>query len=112
MCRIVSHGYEKTRASKAGACIRGRLVRWSRFADKLWVDFGPEIGNKKTSAQLTRNYRLTQMIGRQVAAVVNFPAKQIGRFMSEVLVLGFPDPDGEVVLVRPDRKVLDGGRLY
>ncbi len=81
-------------------------------AYKLWVDFGPELGEKKTSAQLTRHYRLDELAGRQVAAVVNFPPKQIGRFMSEVLVLGFPDADGEVVLIRPDLTVPDGGRLY
>jgi tRNA-binding protein len=83
-----------------------------RPAFKLWVDFGPEVGVKKTSAQITRHYDLESLPGRQVAAVVNFPPKQIGRFMSEVLVLGFPDGDGEVVMIGPDRPVPDGGRLY
>jgi tRNA-binding protein len=81
-------------------------------AFKLWVDFGPEIGVKKTSAQITRHYAMAELPGRQVAAVVNFPPKQIGRFMSEVLVLGFPDGDGEVVMIGPDKPVPNGGRLY
>ncbi len=83
-----------------------------RPALKLWVDFGEAIGVKKTSAQITRHYDVRELVGRQVAAVVNFPPKQIGKFLSEVLVLGFPDGDGEVVMIRPDRPVPDGGRLY
>ena len=81
-------------------------------AFKLWVDFGPEIGERKTSAQITRHYDLDGIVGKQVVAVTNFPPKQIGKFMSEVLVLGVPDEDGEVVLLAPDRKVPDGGRMY
>jgi tRNA-binding protein len=83
-----------------------------RPAYKLWVDFGGELGVKKTSAQITTNYALDELVGRQVAAVVNFPPKQIGKFMSEILVLGFPDADGEVVMVGPDKPVPNGGRLY
>lgn len=83
-----------------------------RPAYKLWVDFGEVIGIKKTSAQLTAHYRTDDLIGRQVAAVTNFPAKQIGPVMSEILVLGFPDEDGEVVLVGPERTVPNGGRLF
>ncbi len=83
-----------------------------RPAYKLRVDFGPEIGEKKTSAQITRHYQPDQLMGRQVAAVVNFPPKQIGKFMSEVLVLGFPDADGEVVLIGIDHPVPNGGRMY
>jgi tRNA-binding protein len=79
---------------------------------KLWVDFGPEVGTRKTSAQLTRHYDPAALVGRQVAAVVNFAPKQIGKFLSECLVLGFPDGDGAVVLVGPDRPVPDGGRLF
>ena len=81
-------------------------------AFKLWVDFGPEIGERKTSAQITKNYNLNELVGRQVAAVVNLPPKQIGKFMSEILVLGFPDGDGEVVMIKPSRGVPNGGRLY
>ena len=84
----------------------------NRPAIKLWVDFGPVIGEKKTSAQITRYYKPDALIGRQVAAVVNFPPKQIGKFMSEILVLGFPDEDDEVVLIAPDRPVPDGGKLF
>ncbi len=79
---------------------------------KLYVDFGPEIGERKTAAQLTVHYTLEELVGKQVAAVINFPAKQIGKFMSEILVLGFPDENGGVVLVEPNRKVADGGRLF
>lgn len=83
-----------------------------RPAYKLTVDFGAEIGQKRSSAQITKHYTLDELVGRQVAAVVNFPKKQIGKFMSEVLVLGFPDADGEVVLISPTLPVPNGGRLY
>ena len=81
-------------------------------AFKLTVDFGPAIGTRRTSAQITRHYTLDQLVGRQVAAVINFPKKQIGKFMSEVLVLGFPDDQGEVVMIQPSLGVPNGGRLY
>jgi len=96
----------------------GRVVRAEPFPEarrpafKLWIDFGPALGEKKTSAQITTHYTPEGLIGRQVAAVVNFPPKQIGSFLSEVLVLGFPDAAGEVVLIAPDHAVPVGGRLF
>ena len=79
---------------------------------KLWIDFGPEIGVKRSSAQITRHYRPEELVGRQVCAVVNFAPRQIGPFRSEVLTLGLPDPAGEVVLIRPDLPVPNGGKLF
>src|SRR5215469_9721263 len=79
---------------------------------RLEIDFGAEIGVKKSSAQLTVHYTPESLIGRQVAAVVNFPPRQIGKFMSEVLTLGFPDGDGSVVLIVPDKKIPNGGKLF
>ena len=81
-------------------------------AYKLKIDFGDAIGVKKSSAQITKYYTPETLMGRQVAAVVNFPPRQIGPFMSEVLTLGFPDPAGEVVLVAVERQVPNGGRLF
>ena len=81
-------------------------------AYKLRVDFGSGIGVKKTSAHITANYAYDELIGTHIAVVVNFPPKQIGKFMSEILVLGSPDEDGEVVLIRPDQAIPNGGRLY
>jgi tRNA-binding protein len=81
-------------------------------AYKLKIDFGPVIGIKRSSAQITVHYKLEQLVGRQVAAVVNFPPRQIGKFMSEVLTLGFPDPNGAVVLFKPDLSLPNGGRLF
>lgn len=81
-------------------------------AYKLAIDFGEPIGVRKSSAQITVHYTIDQLVGRKVAAVVNFPPRQIGPFMSEVLTLGFPDPDGAVVLVGVDREVPKGGRLF
>lgn len=96
----------------------GRITRAEPFPEarkpaiKLWVDFGGEIGEKRSSAQITRHYTPEALVGRQVLGVVNFPPRQIGKFMSEVLVLGLPDTDGEVVLIRPDLEVPTGGRMF
>jgi tRNA-binding protein len=96
----------------------GRITRAEPFpqarkpAIKLWVDFGGDIGEKRSSAQITVHYRPEELIGRQVLAVVNFPPRQIGPVMSEVLVLGVPDAAGEVVLIGPDQPVPLGGRLF
>lgn len=98
---------------RVGTVVRAEPYPEARHpAFKLWVDFGPEIGERKTSAQITRHYDLASIVGKQVVAVTNFPPKQIGKFMSDVLVLGLPDEDGEVVLLAPNRKVPDGGRMY
>ena len=96
----------------------GRIVAAEAFpqarkpAFRLTIDFGPDIGVKRSSAQITVNHALDQLVGTQVLAVVNFPPRQIGPFMSEVLTLGVPDENGEVMLIRPDRDVPIGGRLY
>ena len=96
----------------------GRIVAAEPFpqarkpAFKLTIDFGPGIGVKRSSAQITRNHSLHTLVGQQVLAVVNFPPRQIGPFMSEVLTLGVPDEAGAVMLIRPDRDVPLGGRLY
>lgn len=96
----------------------GRIVDAQEFPEarrpafKLWVDFGPELGIKKTSAQITQNYVLDELKGKLVAGVVNFAPKQIGKYMSEFLVLGFPDENGNVTLVSPDKDIPLGGRLY
>ena len=79
---------------------------------KLFIDFGPAIGIRKSSAQITRHYEIADLPGRQVIAVVNFPPRQIGKFMSEVLTLGVPDAEGEVVLLSPGQAVPNGGRLF
>jgi tRNA-binding protein len=81
-------------------------------AYRLTIDFGPEIGQRKSSAQITVHYKPEELVGRQVAAVVNFPPRQIGKFMSQVLTLGFPAEDGSVVLIAPTQKVPDGGKLF
>ena len=96
----------------------GRVVRAEPYPEarvpaiKLWIDFGAEIGERRSSAQIAARYAPEALVGRQVLAVVNFPPRQIGRFMSEVLVLGLPDADGRVVLIGPDREVPLGGRLH
>ena len=96
----------------------GQVLRAEPFPEarkpaiKLWIDFGPGIGERKTSAQLTVHYTPEALVGRRVVGVVNFPPRQIGKFMSEVLVLGVPDENGAVVLLTPDRDVPLGGRMF
>ena len=95
----------------------GRVVRAEPYPEarkpalKLWVDFGPEIGEKRSSAQITGHYDPQGLVGKTVMGVVNFPPRQIGKFMSEVLVLGVFDDGGEVVLISPDKPVPPGGRM-
>lgn len=96
----------------------GRITRAEPFPEarkpayKLWVDFGPEIGEKRSSAQVTKHYAIDELVGRQVLGVVNFPARQIGPVLSEVLVLGLPDDEGAVVLIGPGHEVPLGGKLF
>ncbi len=96
----------------------GRVIRAEPYPEarkpaiKMWIDFGPEIGERKTSAQVTAHYSPETLIGRQVMGVVNFPPRQIGKFMSEVLVLGAPDTEDQVVLLAPDQEVPEGSRMF
>ncbi|WP_171239610.1 tRNA-binding protein [Ruegeria sp. HKCCA5491] len=96
----------------------GKVVRAESYPEarkpaiKMWIDFGDEIGERKTSAQITAHYDPATLVGKQVMAVVNFPPRQIGRFVSEVLVLGLPDESGEIVLIGPDGDVPVGGRMH
>lgn len=98
---------------RVGTVVRAEPYPEARVpAIKMWIDFGPDTGVKKTSAQITTHYSPETLTGTQVCAVVNFPPRQIGKFMSEVLVLGFPDSSGEVVLIGPGMKIPDGGKLH
>jgi len=98
---------------RVGVVIRAEPYPEARKpAIKLWVDFGPEIGERKSSAQIVKHYDPETLPGKRVMGVVNFPPRQIGKFMSEVLVLGVPDENDEVVLLTPDKDVPIGGRMY
>ena len=109
---ITSEDFERIDI-RLGTVIDARIFPEARKpALQLWIDFGPEIGVRRSSAQITVHYHPDQMIGRQVLGVVNFPPRQIGPFLSEALTLGLADEDGAVVLVRPDFKLPDGARLF
>ena len=98
---------------RTGTIVRAEPYPEARVpAIKLWVDFGGEIGERKSSAQITKHYDVATLPGRQVMGVVNFPPKQIGKFMSECLVLGVPDDNGDVVMLRPDQDVPNGARMF
>jgi tRNA-binding protein len=98
---------------RAGTILEAAPLEGARKpAYRLLIDFGPEVGQRKSSVQITVHYQPGELIGRQVAAVVNFPPRQIGKFMSEVLTLGFPDENGSVVLIAPDKKIPNGGKLF
>ena len=98
---------------RVGTIVEAAPLEGARMpALRLAIDFGPELGIRKSSAQITVHYTPEQLIGRQVAAVVNFPPRQIGKFMSQVLTLGFPAADGSVVLIAPDKAVPNGGKLF
>jgi tRNA-binding protein len=112
MAAITIDDFIKLDIRAGTVCAAEPLAGARKPAIALRIDFGPEIGVKESSAQITGLYRPDALIGRQVAAVVNLPSRRIGRFVSEVLVLGFPDADGRVVLIACERPVPDGARLY
>jgi tRNA-binding protein len=98
---------------RVGTVVRAEPYPQARLpAIKMWIDFGAEIGEKSSSARITTHYQPDTLVGRQVMAVVNFPPRQIGKFISEVLVLGLPDAQGDIVLLAPDSKVPVGGRMH
>lgn len=112
MAQITYEDFEKVDI-RVGTIVEAAPLEGARKpALRLLIDFGPELGIRKSSAQITVHYKPEGLIGRQVAAVVNFPPRQIGKFMSQVLTLGFPAEDGSVVLFAPDRVVPDGGKLF
>ena len=98
---------------RVGTVIKAEEFPEARIpAFKLWLDFGPKIGELKTSAQITKNYNPSSLVGKQLAAVINFPPKQIGKYISEVLVVGFPDNENEPILISPDYRIKNGGKLF
>ena len=109
----INYDHFKQVEIRVGTVIKAEIFPEARKpAFKLLVDFGPDIGKRKTSAQITTNYTIDRIVGKQVAAVINFAPKQIGPFMSECLLLGFPDITGEVVLISTDETVPNGGKLF
>jgi tRNA-binding protein len=111
--RLISYADFEAVDIRVGTIIEAAPLEGARKpALRLRIDFGPDIGEKKSSAQITKHYAPEALIGRQVAAVVNFPPRQIGKFMSEVLTLGFPDEEGGVVLITPTLSVPNGGKLF
>ena len=113
MIDLISYSEFKKIEIRLGTIISAELNNKLRKPSYvLKIDFGDEIGVKKSSAQLTRNYKVDQLLHKQIAAVINFPKKQIGDLISEVLVLGFPDNNNEPILICPDKKLANGGRLY
>jgi tRNA-binding protein len=112
MIEIAWEDFEKVEVRVGRVVAAEPLPEAQKPAIKLAVDFGPEVGEKRTSAQLTAHYAAEDLVGRQVVAVVNFPPKRIAGFKSEVLVLGVPDEGGEVVLLSPDHEVPPGGRMF
>lgn len=109
---ITYHEFEKLDV-RVGTIFDARPFPEARKpAIKLWIDFGPKVGELKSSAQITVHYTPEELVGKKIAAVVNFPPKQIGPIISECLVLGFPDANGEVVLISPDQDVPNGGKLF
>jgi tRNA-binding protein len=113
MAETVSYSDFEKLEIRVGTIVDAQIFPEARKpAFKLVIDFGAELGTRRSSAQLTVHYRPDQLIGRQVCAVVNFPPRQIGPLMSEVLTLGLPDENGAVVLVKPDFRVPDGGKLF
>ena len=110
---LISYSYFTKIEIRVGTIISAELNNKLRKPSYvLKIDFGDKIGIKKSSAQLTKNYTIDQMLYKQIAAVINFPKKQIGDLISEVLVLGFPDYNNEPILISPDKKLVNGGRLY
>ena len=110
---LISYSYFTKIEIRVGTIISAELNNKLRKPSYvLKIDFGDKIGIKKSSAQLTKNYTIDQILHKQIAAVINFPKKQIGDLISEVLVLGFPDNNNEPILISPDKKLTNGGRLY
>ena len=113
MAKIISHSdFEEVDIRVVTIISAEKNLTLNKPSIILKIDFGKEIGIKKSSAQLTKNYNIKSLLDKQIAAVINFPKKQIGDLISEVLVLGFPDDNNEPILISPDKKLVNGGQLY